>query len=264
MRVSFLSDNELNKKFEKLDNYQKTAVLKKIEFMLSPDNEDEELSAVKNKIYEKYSKCVSKLIAKLEVYNHDLPDDIRGYIETTFRLLSSSSKYSGGQAIKICEYTYNFQIFLVNTLYIKLTDLYLKEIKKYKRVFKTFNYKGIKYEGENKKFIDFYNEEIKKIKLLKRKGKKQYKNNYKRHKDELNDGFQVNVVSSKEIFELEKAYKTAEKLLEEAEKYYPSIISNGTTNTIKDFIIFSFPTIVSVVFTIFGVIILVKEWLLGL
>lgn len=262
--MNFLSDNELKEKFEKLDSYQKTVVFKKIEFMLFSDNEDEALSIIKRKIYEKYSKCVSKLIAKLEVYDHDLPDDIRGYIETTFRLLSSSSKYSGDQAIKICDYTYKFQFFLVNTLYIKLTDLYLKDIKKYKRIFKTFNYKGIKHERTNKKFKDFYNDEIKKIKSLKRKGKKLYKNNYKRHKDKLNNGFQVNVVSCKEILELEKAYKTAEKLLEEAEKYYPSIINNGTTNTVKDFIIFSFPSIVSVFFTIFGIIILIKEWLLGL
>ena len=219
-------------------------------------------------IYGTYKNDISDLVAKVEVYAHDLPRQISGVVETIFRLLASASIKNSDKQKKIYENAYNYEIFLINVLYITLVNLYIEKIKKYRRILKQFKHGGIKNEN-NVCFMDETKEKLKEIEEIYNIGKRSFKTIYKLNEFNLlffcnripkkiekifTTDIEVEVDDKIEINELKVSFNLAEKLLKTYETTYGTIIDNGYKATFLRRILNIIPTILSFIFAIFTVL----------
>lgn len=248
-------------KYFSLDNKQRAVVNKNINVMLVSEDESDFVSKHKDIIYRQYNEKISPLIAKIEVYQHDLPKKCRALIETAFRCLTIASKNeSREQSLVENEYIalQKYLEYLISTLYLWLIVLYIKEIKVIKRTIKKFNYKGIHVDNGHC-VIDVVDTNLKKIKKLKRKGYKKYKPLSPRYKDyDLSDCW-ISVSENNIIKELEEAFSLAEDTLTKIQENFPKVVSNGHSDTPIKFITKYMPKIVSGIIAFISIILLLNK-----
>lgn len=228
---------------------------------------------MKNKIYELYISDIAKLIAKIEVYAHDLPRQICGIIESIFRCFASAeAKDDVDKQSKILEIAYKYEIFLINTLYITLIYIYKKRIRNYKKTLRQFKHGGISLEN-GKPFMKYLEELINEGNSLFKEGKKKFAELYqlnwwetmfycnripfleKFFESELN----IKTTVNQKIETLEKAYKTYDKAIALCEDKYATVINNGYQATLTKRIINSIPGIISFIITLITAVILLSN-----
>ena len=228
---------------------------------------------MKNAIYTLYRTEISKLIAKVEVYVHDLPRQVCGIIENIFRCLASAeSKDDSNIRFKIYEIAYKYEIFLVNVLHITLIYVYKKRIKKYKMTFKQFKYGGIRLENDVY-FMDKLNDFLKEGNHLLKDGRKKFIELYRLNFWEtlfycnqipwlerfFQSEIQIGATVNNKIDTLEKSYITYGKAIALCEDNYARIIANGYQATLMKRIIGSIPGVISFVVTLITAIILIAQ-----
>lgn len=262
MNENELNENELNEIFSKLNYKQKETIKRNMEFMLTPEVEEFFISDFKNSIYRQYFEEVSPLIAKVEVYQHDLPKKCRALIETVFRFLSIASSEEKKQDNERIEFYYQviqrYQEYLISTLYILLLNLYIDEINVLKKTIKKFNHKGI-YVNNGQQILCFIKSNLKVIKSLKRKGERKYKAIAINQEDYDYQSYDVDISKQNIVKELEKAFYCAEETLTEIQKNYALVITNGYINNLFRRFIFYGPKIVSGILAIIGAILLLNK-----
>lgn len=256
-----MEEEEFFDKYLSLDEEQKAVIDKKIAYMLLPDDEPKFIADNKKIIYSQYHEYVAPLIAKIEVYQHDLPKKCRALIETALRCLAIASK-DGSKEQSIVENEYialnKYMQYLTSTLYLWLIDLYIKEVKAIKRTIKKFNYKGIFIDGD-RCIVQIVNDNLKHIKKLRCAGYKKYRLlTYKYKKYNLSD-YCVSVSENNHINELEKAFHLAEETLNQIQENYPKVIGNGQQDTPFRKIVKYIPKIISGIIAIVSIILILKK-----
>ena len=248
-----MTNEELLSVISNLENNQKLELEQLINFMISPDVEEPAFEKIKHRIYEQYSTTASQLIAKVEVYEHDLPNEIRGLIETSFRSLSASATVEEEKALDAYMMTLYYQSFLVNTLYGILIKLYIKKIKKLKQTFKKFNYHSVKAEQDTP-LMAYLDSQLNKICNLYKKKKKSYKEYHDIDKKTFALQFNVDVHTEINIPNWYDGFVIAEKTLEIAEKKYPDVIGNGYRASLTERFLKSVPNLISNILLLLGII----------
>ena len=122
-----------------------------------------EIGDKKLKVYKEYDAEISELIAKIEVYAHDLPRQVSGIIESLFVMLTSAaSESTDSDELEWYDKIEYQEIFLKNILYVYLIDIYMTRVKKYRKVLRKFNHQTILTE-EHIPFMDAVNPNLKAI-----------------------------------------------------------------------------------------------------
>lgn len=84
-----MTNEELNRIIRNLNRPQRESLERYLLYQTYPDlDNDSDIVAKKEESYRLYSSNISKLIAKVEVYAHDLPIPIFGIIENIVRIHS--------------------------------------------------------------------------------------------------------------------------------------------------------------------------------
>lgn len=258
-----------------MDTIHLKAIEEYLEHQMYPDDDDIKIKDKKYVIYHNYSTIIAELIAKIEVYLHDMPKQISGLIETTFRILSSASVEKNEEnELTLYDYAFKYEMFLINVLYLMLVDTYIREIKKYIKTLKKFNYRAIEVR-DGILFMEEVNTNLKQVLVSYKRGKKKFKQIYDvglwgymmilNKVPCLNKNFRVeeNVVfrNSDTLTELYDAFSNAEKVMELCEENYSNIINNGYNSTPLKRFLNIVPTIVTITLTILAAIVIYKEWL---
>ena len=211
--------------YKQLTEAQQIYIYEKITQLLIEDFDDCSIAEYKKKIYSIYEKDIADLIAEMEVYSHDLPEYVYGYTDTIVKGISSLS--NGKELFKKCSNIEKCELFLINSLQIDLGKYYISRIKKYRRVLKCFNYKGVSSKG-TKNIIEIIKHSLKRIagnlKQGKAKHKKMFRYNRKDNSIELRLKEQKDM---QQISELEDALKESRETIELCEKMFPDVIENG-------------------------------------
>ena len=277
-----MTDEELLKQILKMDTKQRKALEKYVEFEVYPDQEDLDVIAIKKKVYSKYSESISGLIAKAEVYLHDLPKQICGLIEMVFRILTTSSvEDEKSDEIKLCVASLEYELFLLNTLNALLIECYIKEIKRYRKLFKKFKHKGVILENGTS-FMKEVDSQLKSAYVMFKSGKKKYKRLYNLNLLEymvmlgkfskienkfpwmehiIPYEFDVKIGIGTEILELNQCFQKVQNIIEICEKNYSTIINNGYDSSFIRRFILHIPDIISASLTILAAIIIFKKWI---
>lgn len=256
-----VEEKEFYDKYLSLDENQKAVIDKRINYMLLSDDESEFVANNKKIIYNQYNKSIAPLIAKIEVYQHDLPKKCRALIETAFRCLTIASKdESKEQSLVESEYIalHKYMQYLTSTLYLWLIDLYIKEIKVIKRTIKKFNYKGIRIDN-NRCIVDVVDANLKRIKELRCTGYKKYKPLTHRYKKYNLSDCCVSVSENNIVKELEDAFYLAEETLTKIQENFPQVISNGHNDTPIKCIVKYMPKIISGIIAIISIILILNK-----
>ena len=83
-----MTDQELNDIIASLNRTQREALEKYLEYQTYQDNDDVEIASIKKETYDLYKNTISGLIAKVEVYAHDLPMPIYSITDNIVRMHS--------------------------------------------------------------------------------------------------------------------------------------------------------------------------------
>lgn len=230
--MEYVADMNMGISFSNYDltESQKEIVKKYIEYhFISKDEFDK--SSKLNQAYLSYSNEISQLIAKSEVYGHDLPDGVFAINEYIFSLLTYSSQIKSDD--KLLDTTYNNIIkseeYLINTLRLNLLNIFIDLIESYRKFLRRFNYKGIpKIDSSLVKEVLSSKEKIKELKKAKRKASRIIKSFRKKSPNcnDLND-ISIDLGAVCELSFLKDAYEDADKILSYIEKEYPVIVNNG-------------------------------------
>lgn len=230
--MEYVADMNMGISFSNFDltESQQDIVKKYIEYHFIVKDEFDKSSKL-NQAYLLYSKEISKLIAKSEVYGHDLPDGVFAINEYIFSLLTYSSQIKNDD--KLLDITYNNIIkseeYLINTLRLKLLNIFIELIESYRKFLRRFNYKGIP-QIDSSFVVEVLSskEKIKKLKKSKQKSNTMIKSFRKKspNRNDLND-ISIDLGAVCELSFLKDAYEDAGKILSDIEKAYPVIVSNG-------------------------------------
>ncbi len=275
-----MTNEELQSLISQLDTKQREALEKHIEFEAYPDIEKANLSNLKRKIYEKYAKVISDLVAKTEVYVHDLPKQICGLIETVFRILTTSSaEPDENDQIRLCAASFKYENFLVDTLRAVLIDCYIKRIKQYHKILNKFNHKAVKIGSSP--FMKEINRLSKCLKKEYKQGKKKFKTQYSLGIFEYltvlgkftpiekvfpviekilpyNIDIYLDICNNK-ISEFENCIKDAEMIIAHCEDNYALIINNGYNSSLLRRLISHIPELISFAFTVYAAIVFLMK-----
>ncbi len=243
--IDTLSDEQL----ENLNEYA--------DYHFSKAEVDSEISLAKNKIYLFYKQELAPLINNIEVYSHHFDIGLYSGIETIFRCMASMEKnfteeYTKEQALKCYDDLMDYAINLRSLLSIRLIKIYLKIIKQHKKKLTKFNYTGV--------YPNFKKEINSGIKDVKRKLKLEYKlYNIKfiEGKD-INLDFKIDEDALNEQKLLQDALKRADSLIKLCEDNHSDIISSGYSNVFLDKILPPLSIVLSIIFSIVGVIGLIQ------
>lgn len=277
-----MTNDELLEQISKMDLQQRDALEKYVAFEIYPDEEDSEVATIKKRVYGEYSEVISGLVAKAEVYLHDLPKQICGLIEMIFRILTTSSaEEEKSNKIRLCAASLNYEIFLLNTLKALLIECYIKEIKRYRRLLKKFKHKAVIVEN-GKPFMKEVDFRLKNVRRMFRKGKKKYKQIYSlnfleymvmlgkfspiENKIPWFERFipleiAINVSIGTEIKELSQCFEEVENIVNICETKYSVIINNGYDSSFWRKLVLHIPDFISAILTILAAIIIFKKWL---
>ncbi|MBE6534827.1 MAG: hypothetical protein E7678_07705 [Ruminococcaceae bacterium] len=276
-----MSDEELLKQILKMDHKQREALEKYVEFEVYPDQEDIDVFEIKKNVYSKYSETISALVAKAEVYLHDLPKQVCGLIEMVFRILTTSAvEDKKSDEIALCAASLEYELFLLNTLNALLIECYIKEIKRYRKLFKKFKHKGVILENGTS-FMKEINVQLKSACAMFKIGKKKYKRMYSlnfleymvmlgkfskiENKFSWMERFipyrlDVEIGIGAEISELDQCFQKVQGIVDICENNYSTIINNGYDSSFIKRFLLHLPSIISAGLTILAAIIIFKKW----
>ena len=276
-----MSDEELLKQILKMDHKQRKALEKYVEFEVYPDQEDIDVFEIKKNVYSKYAKSISALVAKAEVYLHDLPKQVCGLIEMVFRILTTSAvEDKKSDEIALCSASLEYELFLLNTLNALLIECYIKEIKRYRKLFKKFKHKGVILEN-GISFMKEINVRLKSAYAMFKIGKKKYKRMYSLNFLEymvmlgkfskIESKFpwmerfipyqlDVEIGMGAEILELDQCFQKVQDIVDICENNYSTIINNGYDSSFIKRFLLHLPSIISAGLTILAAIIIFKKW----
>ena len=281
-KLLIIMDNTIIAQLDTLSIEQKEKLLHYLQYVQCDDGENEDIIQRKKKIYETYANTIAQLVAKVEVYAHNLPRQISGLIETTFNIIdSTAADEDEDKLISNYEIAYDYEQFVIDILYLTILRLYIKEIKSFKKLFKNFNNKGIKVKSTNVSIMQEINDKLSSISCVYATGKKMIKKKYHLNFSEIiflteNNWMIDRVYSSKfEIMVdlknadkdcegtiiLSDATKDAEQLINNCIECYGSVINNGYTSTPAKKIIKYLPKFISAILTIYGVIEILNKFM---
>ena len=266
-------DKELDEVVASLNGRQYEDLKKYLDYMLCPDDEeDAEVAAQKRDAYSAYKNKISDLIAKVEVYAHDLPFSIHGIIERIVQMHSLAELTEDrDQKIERYKAIIQYEDFLVNILHLMLTNLYVSQIKAYIKILKRFNYKaeGV-CEGDSPVLCNV-EKNVKHIKCLVRQCKKKLKEVYSISSPQIemfvgnvpafleklvDREAEVRIGSSEEISDLKAAVDEAQDTLKRCEKIFPDIVNNGYNESLLKRFWNAVPAIISFILALYGLIVL--------
>ncbi|MBD5461698.1 MAG: hypothetical protein HDR24_01360 [Lachnospiraceae bacterium] len=139
-----MTDQELNDIIASLNRTQREALEKYLEYQTYQDNDDVEIAFIKKETYDLYKNTISGLIAKVEVYAHDLPMPIYSITDNIVRMHSLVAQIEQKDfALKGYKQIIQYENFFINILYLMLTKLYVMQIETYIKVLTRFNHKGV-------------------------------------------------------------------------------------------------------------------------
>ena len=265
-----MTDQELNEIIADLNQTQREALEKYLEYQTYPDKDDIEIASIKKEAYSLYKNTISSLIAKVEVYAHDLPMPVYSITDNIVRMHSLVAQIKErDQSIKGYEQIIQYENFFVNILYLILTKLYVSQIKAYIKILKRFNYKGVCID--NTPILYDAKRQIKNISCLMSQGKKILKNIYSikwiqievfignvppfirkfinRKVDIMNENSQL-------ISELSSAFHTAQDTLNLCETNFPNIVNNGYNESLFKRLWNIIPMVISFLLALYGFIII--------
>lgn len=208
--------------------------------------------------YDAYSKEIASLVAKIEVYAHDLPPFVGALVEYLWHMLAVAASESDPETQEqiycaIGKYT----VHITNELKIILVDLYLKTIQGYKKTLGCFNHQAFVTES-GKTVIQEVSSSVKNIKSLSRKAKRVRK----AHLGTFTDNGVKNIVVDCEkvcvIKEIADAMDIAEKTIELCEKNYAKIVGNGYCESFLTRVLWEIPNIISFGLAVYGLWVLVQ------
>lgn len=208
-------------------------------------------------IYNQYKDTISELIAYIEVYEHDLPEDVMAEIAELFQMIAFYE--TDIQESDVRNALYITSVKVTQSLYIHAICLFINKIQEYKKVFKKFKYKGVMLDKIN--FINVAkSEEQKIVKSFSAKLKLFYKGKiratlkclkFRQKLKYLFGYFKVSVIPSLKVFKhepyipknilavdnleeenLREVYNETKDLLQKYEKIFPEVISNGANKTL--------------------------------
>lgn len=254
---------EIEFKLPKLNNNQLKELDEYIDFNFCFEAEDKGLKICLQEIYSKYSSIISELINEFEVYAHELPRDVTSYVEMIFALLASSTSKNKAEKILLYKKISTYEDVLINLLRIKLLEIHVKSISKYKKTLCRFNHKPFKIEGVP--VISYLKMKIKEFKksahnIKKKTLKKQFA--FERNKNYASEYSIIKIDCAYNTEELKNVLEDARKVLKDIEEKYPFIVNNGYNSTLLYRFLAQIPNIFTVVCFIYAIIIiLIKNFI---
>lgn len=262
-----MTNEELNRIIRNLNRPQRESLERYLLYQTYPDlDNDSDIAAKKEESYRLYSSNISKLIAKVEVYAHDLPIPIFGIIENIVRIHSIVEQIEDKEEmIKGYEQIIQYEKFFINILHLILIRLYAAQVKTYKKVLKMFNHKGVQIDDSP--VLNRVDEQLKEVLVLVRQGKSKLKKIYalswfqvEKFTDNLLPVFdrfgskEVDVINgeSEIIQELLVAYQRMQNITSICEENYSEIINNGYKAKFLKRILNIVPIILSFLLTVCG------------
>lgn len=265
-----MTDQELNEIIADLNQTQRETLEQYLEYQRYPDEDDAEIASIKKEAYSLYKNTISGLIAKVEVYAHDLPMSIYSITDNIVRMHSLVAQIEErDQAIEEYEQIIQYENFFINILYLMLTKLYVAQIKAYIKVLKRFNYKGVCVD--NTPVLYDAKRQIKSILCLVSQGKKILKNVYSIKwiqiemfisnvppfiRKFINREVDIMNENSRLISELSSAFHTAQKTLNLCETNFPNIVNNGYNESLFKRLWNIMPMVLSFLLALYGLIII--------
>lgn len=221
--------------------------------MWTAGGEKERLSA-----YSAYSNDISDLIAKIEVYAHDLPPFIGALVEYLWHMLAVAAveKDAESQA-QIYSAIDKYTVHIINELKFILVDLYLDTISGYKQTLSCFNHQAF-LSAVGKPIMKDVKDSHKQIKLLRKRAKRIRKTHFTTFKDNGVSNVVVNCDNVYAIEEIAEAMDLAESTIALCEKYYARIVANGYSEPFPKKVLAASPDIVSFGLTVYGFWVLLK------
>lgn len=131
---------KIQEKIVDVNNKEKFQSFFTKEFYNDEINDEEELK-LRNIISDYYSKDIAMLISYVEVYAHDLPNQLYGIIETITRMLSISPTFQKGTK-EMYKSIIIYEEFLISLLSLLISKIILSNIKKYIKLYKKFQCNG--------------------------------------------------------------------------------------------------------------------------
>lgn len=263
-----MTNQELNEIIADLNQTQREALEKYLEYQTYLDEDDIEIASIKKDAYSLYKDTIAGLIAKIEVYSHDLPMPLLGIIDNIVRMHSHVPKtVERDKAIKEYEQIIQYEKFFINILYLMLTRLYVSQIKAYIKVLKRFNHRGVCIE--NTPVLYDAKRRIKSILCLVRQGKKILKNVYSINwiqtemfisnvpafiRKFANIEAFIMIDGSQLIHDLSSAFHIAQETLNLCETNFPNIVNNGYNDSLFKRLWNNMPMILSFLLALYGFI----------
>ena len=242
-----INDTSIDKETEKLIEDHLCYYKRKLSELFKYDNyldaKDTELGKKRINVYCSYKDIISKFIDKYEIRYHDLPEVILEMLNGLVIEYSSSFRddiVSNKERVKYVDRAIKIEGCLGYSLCCFLIKAYLKDLKKYKRMFSLLDNASVKYGDAQESFYQHLKGEISVIKKFFKNGKKQYKSFFTRNKK----GIAYNFEKISSISSFDNALKLCEKLLKDIEGendvesenrdgYFSKIFSNGGKISLK-------------------------------
>ena len=144
--------NDRSEKISRLNQSQLEKLDKWLEYQLVADCDGSSYKELKRTVYSLYARDISELISKIEVYFHDLPMFLYGMITNIVKMHTMAVTIQD-EVVKHRDYEdiLGYEKFIINLLNVVLYDLYAEKIHHYVKVFKKYNYKGVKIQRDIEK-----------------------------------------------------------------------------------------------------------------
>ena len=241
-----MTNEEILYKINRLDDIQRSEIEEHIEMESIADDLNNIIKEEKERIYNKYASDISESIAQIEIYAHDLPRQISGLIETIFDMLAIAAAENNEDDNKRW-YTYIwYQVsFLEDLLNLYLVDLYVKQVRKYRKIFKKFNHQGVKVQNDFS-LLSFIDSKMKEIKKLSKSKKRSFKKKYglnefyfrvllnKRALFEhfIKKDFHIKANVDGELLQVKRLADSANELVSLCEDNFANVINNGYNSSV--------------------------------
>lgn len=263
-----MTNEELYGLIQNLNQTQREKLEEYLKYQTYKDTDDLEIASVKGKAYDLYRNDISKLIAKIEVYAHELPIPIYGMVERIVHIHALAIQITEKEeAIRGYEQIILYEKFLINILYLTLTKLYISQSRKYIRVLRTFNHKGVYVDSEP--VLRVARKQAKEAIVSLRKGKRELQKIYsigwiqiEMFLDHLprvmrrfvNRDVAVTTSGSRIIAELEEAWHLAESVVNLCEENYAEVVDNGYISTWRMRFVYALPGWISFLLALYGTV----------
>lgn len=208
--------------------------------------------------YSAYSNDIADLIAKIEVYAHDLPPFVGALVEYLWHMLAVAAVENDSEAQEhIYKAIGKYTVHIMNELKIILVDLYLDTILGYKQALSSFNHQAFKGKT-GKPVMKEVKDSLKQIKLLRKKAKRIRKTHFAKFMDNGISNVVVKCENVCEIKEISDAMDLAESTIALCEKFYAKIVANGYCEPLFKKAVAAIPDIVSFGLAVYGLWVLVQ------